>query len=136
MTHLHDYFAELDQRGQAGAIRTRKLAAVKSFFAYLEDTGIIDGNPARGIPRPKQEMREPRVFAEQEYGLLHQACNGHLRDRALMELFLQTGLRLSDELDGGRLGPPRGLGSELCRGRKGHGERAQVPDCHLELEGM
>jgi site-specific recombinase XerD len=50
--HLHDYFADLDRQCQAGATRARKLAAIKSFFAYLEDSGVIDRNPARGIPRP------------------------------------------------------------------------------------
>jgi site-specific recombinase XerD len=95
-THLHDYFAELDRRGQAGATRARKLAAIKSFFTYLEDAGIIDRNPAKGIARPKQDVRQPRVLTEQEYEALRQACNGHVRDAALMELFLQTGLRLSE----------------------------------------
>ena len=94
--HLHDYFAELDRQRQAGATRARKLAAIKSFFGYLQDFGIIDRNPTLGIPRPKQEARQPRVLAEHEYKALRQGCNGHLRDRALVELFLQTGLRLSE----------------------------------------
>jgi integrase/recombinase XerC len=93
--HLHDYFAELDRRGQAGATRARKLAAVKSFFSYLEDSGIIERNPAKAISRPKQELREPRVLTEGEYKRLRDASQHHRRDRALIELFLQTGLRLS-----------------------------------------
>jgi site-specific recombinase XerD len=93
--HLHDYFAELDRRRQAGATRARKLAAIKSFFGYLEDSSIIDRNPTRGMARPKQDLRQPRVLAEHEYEALRRACDGHLRDRALVELFLQTGLRLS-----------------------------------------
>ncbi len=32
--HVHEYFTQLDRRGQAGATRARKLAAVKSFFGY------------------------------------------------------------------------------------------------------
>ena len=95
-THLHEYFAELDRSGQAGATRARKLAAVKSFFDYLEDSGIVDRSPAKGIPRPKQEVREPRVLAEEEYRRLREAGQAHSRDRALIELFLQTGLRLSE----------------------------------------
>jgi integrase/recombinase XerD len=94
--HLHDYFAELDRQRQAGATRARKLAAIKSFFHYLQDSGIIDQNPACGLPRPKQEVRQARVLTRQEYEALRQACNGHARDAALMELFLQTGLQLSE----------------------------------------
>jgi site-specific recombinase XerD len=94
--HQHDYFAELDRHCQAGATRAWKLAAIKSFLAFLEDSGIIDRNPASGIARPKQEVRQARVLTRQEYEALRQACNGHVRDAALIELFLQTGLRLSE----------------------------------------
>ena len=94
--HLHYYLAELDRRGRAGATRARKIAAIKSFFGYLEDMGVISANPARGIPRPKQEVHEPRVLTEAEYNRLQEACRGHQRDRAIIELFLQTGLRLSE----------------------------------------
>ena len=95
-THVHGYFAELDRRGRAGATRARNLAAVKSFFCYLEDAGIIDLNPAKRIPWPKQEMREPKVLAEDQYVRLRAVCKHHARDRALIELFLQTGLRLTE----------------------------------------
>jgi hypothetical protein len=40
----------------------------------------------------KQDLRQPRVLDEHEYEALRQACNGHLRDRAVVEYFLQTGL--------------------------------------------
>jgi site-specific recombinase XerD len=95
-THLHDHFAELDRHSQAGATRARKLAAIKSFFGYLEDSRPIGSDPARGIPRPKQDVHQPRVLTEHEYEGLRQARTGHLRDRAMVELFLQTGLRLSE----------------------------------------
>ena len=95
-SHLHEYFAQLDRHGQAVATRARKLAAVKSFFGYLEDAGIVERNPAKGIPRPKQEVREPRVLTENQYARLRTACELHPRDKAWIELFLQTGLRLSE----------------------------------------
>ena len=95
-THVHGYFAELDRRGQAGATRVRKLAAVKSFFGHCEDTGLIERSPAKGIPRPKREVREPRVLTEVEYRRLQETCDASLRDRGIIELFLQTGLRLSE----------------------------------------
>ena len=95
-THLHQYFAQLDRHGQAGATRARKLAAVKSFFGCLEGSGIVSRDPVKGISRPKQEVSEPRVLTEEEYKWLRQVCSQHHRDRALIELFLQTGLRLSE----------------------------------------
>ncbi len=94
--HMLEYFAGLDRRGQAGATRARKLAAIKSFFGYLEDTGAVDRSAAKGLPRPKQAVREPRVLTEAEYKRLQEACGRDRRDRALVEVFLQTGLRLSE----------------------------------------
>jgi site-specific recombinase XerD len=95
-THLQAYFAELDRRGLAGATRARKLAAMRSFFSYLENLGLAPTGPAAGIPRPKQEVRQPRVLTEPEYQGLRASCKNHRRDRAIIELFLQTGLRLSE----------------------------------------
>lgn len=94
--HMLDYFAGLDRHGRAGATRARKLAAIKSFFGYLEDIGAVDRSAAKSIPRPKQSVREPRVLAEAEYQRLQAACQNHPRNAALIELFLQTGLRLSE----------------------------------------
>jgi integrase/recombinase XerC len=95
-TGLRAYFAELDRRGLAGATRARKLAAIRSFFSYLESAGLAPASPVAGIPRPKQEVRQPRVLTELDYASLRAACQNHRRDRAIIELFLQTGLRLSE----------------------------------------
>jgi len=95
-THLLDYFAELDRRGRAGATRARKMAAVKSFFGYLQDSDVIERNLIKGMPRPRQEVKEPRVLTEEEHIRLRRMCEHNPRDRALIELFLQTGLRLSE----------------------------------------
>jgi site-specific recombinase XerD len=93
---IHDYFATLDRRGQAGATRAQRLAAVKSFFSHVADCGLVAHNLARGILRPKQEAREPRVLTEEEYRRVRHTSKDHPRDKAIVELFLQTGLRLSE----------------------------------------
>jgi len=119
--HVHEYFAELDRRGRAGVTRARNLAAVKSFFGYLEDAGVIERSPAKAIPRPKQEVREPRVLTEDQYVRLRAACADHPRERALIELFLQTGLRLSEvaslTLGDLQLPPPRSVGAVSVHGK-------------------
>lgn len=94
--HLLAYLADADRRGLTGATRARGLAAIRSFFAYLTDADIIAANPASNVHRPKQAARTPRVLTEEEYRRLQAGCSDHPRDRAIIELFLQTGLRLSE----------------------------------------
>lgn len=48
------------------------------------------------MPKPKREASEPRVLTEAEYGPLRTAAAGDPRGWAIVELFLQTGIRLSE----------------------------------------
>lgn len=92
--------------------------------------GVISVNPVRGIPRPKQEVHEPRVLTEAEYRSLQEACRDHQGDRAIIELFLQTGLRLSEVANLALLdvqvptdGNPSSIGAVRVKG-KGRKERS------------
>src|SRR3972149_3513266 len=58
--HIVDYLSQAECSGLRGRTRARKLAALRSFFGYLEEGGRIPASPVRGIPRPKQETNEPR----------------------------------------------------------------------------
>jgi len=102
-TDLEAFLAQLDGKGYSGAARRRKLYAMRSFFAFLEDAGIVSANPAGKLTPPKREKKEPRVLTEEEYRALLRACNHEVRDSAIVELLLQTGIRLS-ELAGLTLG--------------------------------
>jgi site-specific recombinase XerD len=88
------------------------VAALRSFFGYLEETGRISASPVRGIPRPKQEAKVPLVLTEAEYGRLRAAAAADPRSRAIVELFLQTGIRLSQAatLTGNDVGLPEAQG--------------------------
>jgi integrase/recombinase XerC len=94
--HIVEYLSQTERSGLAGRTRARKLAALRSFFGYLEEAGRIRVSPVRGIPRPKQEAKVPRVLSEAEYGRLRGAAADDPRSRAIVELFLQTGIRLSE----------------------------------------
>jgi integrase/recombinase XerC len=94
--HIVEYLSQAERSGLRGRTRARKLAALRSFFGYLEDTERISVSPIRGIPRPKQEVSQPRVLTEAEYGRLRAAAAADPRSRAIVELFLQTGIRLSE----------------------------------------
>jgi len=85
----------------------RKLAAIKSFARYLTSEGLVATNPTAGLPGPKLEKRLPVFLSTRETERLFDAAPGDtaaaVRDRAVLELFYSTGIRLS-ELTGLRVG--------------------------------
>ena len=96
LNDLEAYLAELDNRGYTGSTRTRKTYAIKSFFAFLTQYGYTDSNAAQRLIPPKQEQTEPRVLTEREYKALLRAVSHDTRNAAIIELLLQTGIRLSE----------------------------------------
>jgi site-specific recombinase XerD len=96
LKHLEHYLAELDRRGLSGASRRRKTAAIRSFFSFLEGHDYVARNVALRLRPPEREEKEPRVLTEAEFRRLQDACRFHPRDQAIIELFLQTGMRLSE----------------------------------------
>src|SRR5919202_5447451 len=90
--HLDGYLAELDRRGFSGATRRRKVASIRSLFSFLQDAGIISVSPALKLIPPERERMRPRVLSEAEYKRLLDEVRGDIRDQAIIELLLQTGL--------------------------------------------
>ncbi len=96
LSHLHNYMAHLDEKGYSGVSRRRKAASIKSLFKFLKAYGLISNNPTEQLAPPEREYTEPRFLTTQEYRALLRACSHHPRDAAIIELILQTGIRLSE----------------------------------------
>lgn len=75
---------------------SRKINSIKTFFRFLKTTGIVTGDPAIEIEHPKYEVKPPRILSKIEYRALRDACRGDLRIYAIVELFLQTGIRIGE----------------------------------------
>ena len=97
---IRRFVGELHQRGQSRATAARKLAAVRTFLRYLRRESIIDDDPGALVPTPKREVRMPAHLSEEEMTALIAAAAGDTplgrRDRAILELFYASGLRLSE----------------------------------------
>ena len=97
---LRGFLGELHKRGLSRATAARKLAAVRTFLRYLRREDVIDEDPGALVPTPKRDVRMPAHLSEAEMTALPDAPAGDTalsrRDRAILELFYASGLRLSE----------------------------------------
>lgn len=97
--HCRDLVAMQHRRGLNGRSLQRLLSALRSFFSYLIDQQEITHNPAVGIRAPKSPRPLPKTLDVDQMGrLLDLPADEPLavRDRAIMELFYSSGLRLAE----------------------------------------
>lgn len=107
--HVHEirrFIAQLHARGLAGRSLARALSAWRGFYRYLARDHGFRHNPCVGIRAPKGARKLPSALSPDEaHQLLERDAAGPLgvRDKAMIELFYSSGLRLS-ELTGLDLG--------------------------------
>lgn len=93
------YAGSLFRKGLSGRSIRRELSALRGLYTYLIREGIAQANPALGISAPKSNHILPEFLdIEQIARLLTIAPDSVLaiRDRAILELFYSSGLRLSE----------------------------------------
>ena len=98
--HIRAFLSDLHKRGNSRSSAARKLAAIRTFGRYLRREGAIEGDPAALVGTPKREERLPAHLAEAEMVRLLEMPDTSSplgrRDRAILELFYASGLRLSE----------------------------------------
>ncbi|HEX2343941.1 MAG TPA: tyrosine recombinase XerC [Vicinamibacterales bacterium] len=99
-TAVSGFLADLHRRGNSRASAARKLASLRTFFRYLRREGRMEDDPAALVGTPKREKKLPAHLAEQEMTRLLETPDVTTpfgrRDRAILELFYASGLRLSE----------------------------------------
>ncbi len=96
---LRSFIAGEHRRGLSGTSLQRRLSALRSFFTHLLKHGELASNPAQGIRAPKAPRKLPQVLdADEAARLVEVSTDGALgrRDRAMLELFYSSGLRLTE----------------------------------------
>lgn len=75
---------------------SRKLNAIKTFFRFLVSEKKTTSNPAETVSHPKIEVSVPKFLSPIEYRALRDVVRDDIRISAIIELILQTGLRISE----------------------------------------
>lgn len=100
--HQHQVRAWIASRhrdGIGGKSLQRQLSSLRAFYRYLLREGEAEHNPAEGVRAPKVKRPLPHVADADEVAQLLNLDGSDLlllRDRAMMELFYSSGLRLSE----------------------------------------
>ncbi|MBD3235159.1 MAG: tyrosine recombinase [Candidatus Eisenbacteria bacterium] len=99
---LRRHLIELHERGRQPATVARARSAIRSFFAFLQDEGVVAHDPAGELEAPSGWRRIPRALTPEEANALIETIEGRdplaLRDRALLECAYGTGARVSELL--------------------------------------
>ena len=94
--HITDYLAYLAHQGRSGVTRARKLAAIRAYCTFLVEEHRLPASPAATIAMSKKERKRHIFLRVDEYMRLLHAAAGQSRDYAILQLFLQTGLRVEE----------------------------------------
>lgn len=97
--HIRAFIAQRHRQGLGGKSLQRLLSAIRSLFRWLLREGLAEHNPATPVKAPKSPRHLPATLDADSIGqLLEIPCDTPLaiRDKAIMELFYSSGLRLSE----------------------------------------
>lgn len=92
----HRYIAQLEHKGYSSLTRKRKVVAIRSFLVFLFEDGYIATDLSRRVVVPFTESSTPRALTKAESERLQAVSLCSPRDFAIIQLILQTGIRLSE----------------------------------------
>ena len=101
--NISAYLQHLEQEGRSGATRSRTLASLKNFYAYVVSSGFLERTPVMEIKVDRGEKRLPQILTGREIELLlaQPVCvdaKGY-RDKAMLEVMYATGIRVTELIE-------------------------------------
>jgi len=93
---IESFKKDLTQNDYTAKSISRKLNSIKNFFSFLKNEGVIAIDPSVEVKHPKYENDLPKILKPIEYRSLRDACRNDNRATAIVELMLQSGLRIKE----------------------------------------
>ncbi|MCU7907069.1 MAG: tyrosine recombinase XerC [Candidatus Thiodiazotropha sp. (ex Epidulcina cf. delphinae)] len=97
--HIRQYIAARHRQGFSAKSLHRELSALRSLFNFLLREKQLESNPALGVRAPKVRRKLPATLDADQISRLLEVDDDSpvaLRDRAIIELFYSSGLRLAE----------------------------------------
>lgn len=95
-SHLDDFIKSMEKTGLTQKSISRKINSIKSFYKYLVNAGHASKNPSTSLKHPQLEAKEPKIMSKMEFMALREVARRDIRSFAMVELLLQTGIRISE----------------------------------------
>ena len=93
---LRTFMGNLLKDGYTPKSISRKTNSTKTFFKFLQSSNLITSDPAVSLEHPDFENKPPRILSKLEYRALRDAARGDIRMSAVIELLLQSGMRIGE----------------------------------------
>ncbi|OGK19919.1 hypothetical protein A3C23_04425 [Candidatus Roizmanbacteria bacterium RIFCSPHIGHO2_02_FULL_37_13b] len=94
--HVSGFIQKLITENYTKKSASRKLNSIRTFFRFLKQEEVISQNPSLEVSHPKYTQSPPRILSKLEYRGLRDFAKEDSRTYAIVELLLQTGLRIGE----------------------------------------
>ncbi|MCL5010500.1 MAG: tyrosine-type recombinase/integrase [Patescibacteria group bacterium] len=119
---IQAFLASLTNKGYTPKSVSRKINSTRTFYRFLKVNEYVTDDPSLLVEHPRYELIPPRFLTPTEYRALRDACRNDPRMLAIIEILLQTGIRIG-ELAALRLSDVQGESLRI-RAYEKHEERA------------
>lgn len=93
---IQAFLAKLREEGYTPKSLSRKLNSTRTFYRYLKVNEYVTDDPSLLVEHPKYELNPPRILSSLEYRALRDAASIDPRIYAIIEVLLQTGIRIGE----------------------------------------
>ena len=97
---IRSYLKLLDERKLKSSSISRRISCLRTFYNYLEDQKMVDGNVFKLIRNPKLDRKLPNYLSYEELRIIFDSIDISdsigLRNRLLIEMLYATGCRVSE----------------------------------------
>ena len=102
--HVHEvtkedieaFLAKMNTDGYTPKSISRKINSTRTFYRFLKINEYVTDDPSLLISHPKYQLAPPRILTPTEYRALRDAARNDARMNAIIELLLQTGIRIGE----------------------------------------